>query len=512
MSELIQVTTNTTGTRTTVTVNYRYTDGSYENEVVQLNKEADNWNLISKVLLDESHFNLNSPKEAHFLVEGLTLILKVNGDLFLSGQYGGSLLMCHSGKVVIDKDHNLKIGQNFFLNEVSLFENCGMLEVGKNCLCLLKSIRNSGTIVVKQGWQILAAQKIDNTTSGKISVLRCDVVSNSTKMNNNGELNCIMDFNGASCDFINQAGNVHIGGNCSLRTLTDKSENEPTIGGYGEIGRKLVDQGGNEIHPGDARHFLLYYQGELKCDPKDSCNPGNFQEWLHNISVGCARIITNAQTFTRREGKRSSFYVQGHLKLIQSSVVECSSVWASSFEGDIQLRGYATMRQMLRYVVRNTHNQYCKGNFFGGGGRTVHYDNFIHEGTQTEMNEFIPSTFEVLGEVTGNVETFVNGGANSAQSGVVRTTEEALTQLRDKIQAISTESHIFPVLDEKYEEELNELKADPGFATMIRRQEMRRERSEMSSTAPSRCDSPEINERDLDHNPNHVVVAEAIVG
>jgi len=145
----------------------------------------------------------------------------------------------------------------------------------------------------------------------------------------------------------------------------------------------------------------------------------------------------------------------------------------------------------LRFVLRNTFNTRYPRQCFGPGYIDVHFDNFIHGGTQTEMNEFIQSTFEVLGEVTGNVETFVNGKADSKQPEVVKA-KEALAQLRDKIQAISTESHIFPMLDESYEADLNELKANPAFTTITRRKERWRERSEMSSTAPSRSNSPEL--------------------
>ena len=75
----------------------------------------------------------------------------------------------------------------------------------------------------------------------------------------------------------------------------------------------------------------------------------------------------------------------------------------------------------------------------------------------------------------------------------VKATEAALAQHKAALDKIAESSEIFPILadPEGYETELKELKANPGFATMVRLQEMRRARSEATSEMPSRSGSPE---------------------
>lgn len=489
-AESVQVNTETKGEITTIKMSYHRDDGATENEEIQLRKEADHWGLVSKRLLDEANFDLSNPTDARCLVDGLELKLRSNGDLYLSGEYAGDLMVDHSGKVAIAKDQSFKISQNLFLNRAILFENAGTLEVGKNWLCLLSAVKNSGAITVKQGWQVMALQTFENAAPAKFTMLRADILSPATKVTNQGQMDCLMDFNGEPCDFINHAGEMHVGGNCTLKSLVNKSETEPAINGsFVETERILTDPNGNKIQSGDGRYFLLNYTGGFWHDPKGSNTPGNYGGGFRASCLGCKRIITCTQNFTKKEGKGASLNIQGQLLLKQPSQVVCSSVYVSELTENVALKGYATNKQIVTYVLKNREAPYFRGNFFGGGGRTCYGDGFINTGTQNAIHELIHAHLEVLGTVTGKVETFINGKADAAQPGVVKATEAALDKIAES-------AEIFPMLadPEGYEADLKELKANPGFATMVRLQEMRRARSEVASVVPSRQSSPGMEE------------------
>ena len=246
-AESVQVNTETKGEITTIKMSYHRDDGSTENEEIQLRKETDHWGLVGKKLLDEANFDLSNPTDARCRVDGLELRLKPNGELYLSGEYVGDLMLDHSGKVVIAKEQSCKVADSFFLNRAIVFENAGALEVGKNWLCLLSAIKNSGAITVKQGWQVMALQTFENVASAKFTMLRADILSPATRVTNQGQIDCLLDFNGEPCDFINHAGEMHIGGNCTLKSLVNKSETEPAINGsFVETERILTDPNGNE--------------------------------------------------------------------------------------------------------------------------------------------------------------------------------------------------------------------------------------------------------------------------
>ena len=486
----VQVNTETKGEITTIKIDYHRDDDSKENERIQLRKAADHWSLVSEQLLDKAHFDLSDPTEAHCLVDGLELKLRANGELYLSGEYSWDLLVEHPGKVIISPGQSFKVEHNFFLNKAIAFENSGSLEVGKNWLCLLTGITNNGDIVVKQGWQVLALQTLENTAPAKFTMLRADILSPATKVTNQGQMDCLMDFNGEPCDFINHAGEMHVGGNCTLKSLVNESETEPAINGsFVETERILTDPNGNKIQSGDGRYFLLNYTGGFWHDPKGSNTPGNYGGGFRASCLGCKRIITCTQNFTKKEGKGASLNIQGQLLLKQPSQVVCSSVYVSELTGNVALKGYATNKQIVTYVLKNREAPYFRGNFFGGGGRTCYGDGFINTGTQNAIHELIPAHLEVLGTVTGKVETFINGKADAAQPGVVKATEAALDKIAES-------AEIFPMLadPEGYEADLKELKANPGFATMVRLQEMRRARSEVASVIPSRQSSPGMEE------------------
>lgn len=113
----VQVNTETKGEITTIKIDYHRDDDSKENERIQLRKAADHWSLVSEQLLDKAHFDLSDPTEAHCLVDGLELKLRANGELYLSGEYSGDLLVEHPGKVIISPGQSFKVEHNFFLKQ-----------------------------------------------------------------------------------------------------------------------------------------------------------------------------------------------------------------------------------------------------------------------------------------------------------------------------------------------------------------------------------------------------------
>ncbi len=490
----VQFTTDTRGTETKIVVNYNGDDGVASSEEIVLKKAGNAWTLGRKNMKDDAHFDLVQPTLAKFVIDGIELKLKPTLDLCIQGTYDGNLCIDHPNKVIIEKNQTLNVTENFFLNKAILFENVGTLKVDRDWLCLLTSIKNSGTMTVKRGWQVMALQTLENVASGKITILRADILSPGTKITNKGQINCILDFNGEPCDFINHAGEVRIGGNATLKSLVNKSETEPVVGGFVEKEKILTDARGNRIQSSDRRYFLLTYGGELKFDPKDSCSPSYYAWGFRDSCLGCKRIITNIQNFTRKEGKSALFIVHDRLVLKQPSQTVGSFMYASNLDGTISLKGYATNKQVITYVLNCVHTSYFKGNFFGGGGRTVYWDGFVHSGTQTSLNELISSKLEVLGTVKGKVETFVNGKADKAQPGVMKAVAATFEQYQQKLDEIAQGADICSVLFnlEEYTAELQELKANPVFATMVQLQERRKPRSEASSTLPSRQGSPEL--------------------
>jgi|GEM_PF-3076811 len=494
----LQFTTDTRGTTTKVVINYNEDDGSVKKEEVVLNKAGKSWVLVRKDLQDDAHFNVKGDQDqnAKFFVDGLEFELHLNLELYVRGTYEGNLLIDHSNKVTIGtKNGPLTVNGTFFINKAKMFENRNTLTVDENWLCLLTAVKNSGTITVKQGWQVMSLQTFENATSGKFTMQQTDILSPGTKITNKGQINCVLDFNGAPCDFTNHAGEVCIGGNATLKSLVNKSETEPVVGGFYEAERSLIAPNGIAIQPSDRRYFLRTYAGGLKFDPKDSCCPSNYAWGFRDSCLGCKRIITNVQNFTRKEGKRALFTVHNRLVLKQSSQTVCSSICASTLEGAISLKGYATNKQVITYVLKNTAHRYFSGNFFGDGARTVYWDSFVHSGTQISLKELISSKLEVLGTVTGKVETFVNGKADKAQPGVVKATQAALAQHKAKLEQIAQDADILPMLadPEVYAAELQELKANPVFATMVRLQEKRKLTSATTSAMPSRMGSPGLN-------------------
>lgn len=494
-AESVQINTETKGEITTIKVDYHRDDGLAENEEIQLKKVADRWELANKHLLDDTNFDLNDPTNARCLIDGLELKLKPNGELYLSGAYVGDLVVEHPGKVVVAKEQSFKVSENFFLNKASLFQNDGLVEVGKNWLCLLTSVKNSGTITAKQGWQVMALQTFENTTSGKFVLLRADILSPATQITNRGQISCILDFNGKPCEFINHAGEVRVGGNATLKSLVNKSETEPVTGGSKEIKRVIQDSSGNVVT--DRRASFLLNCGGLHYDCKDWSTPG--YPGIRGSCLGCKRIVTQAQNFTRRQGVVSNFYIVGSLVLNQNTQVVCSNIFVGKdlmIKTVVQLKGFAALQKNVTFVLKNVQQNYCGGNFFGGGSRTIYDDAFVQQGAQDSIYDLIPARLEVLGTVTGKVETFINNKADAAQPGLVKTTEAALAQHEEKLQTIATEADIFPALADPagYEAELMELKTNPAFATMVRLQEIRKAKSEMASEAPSRQESPGLKE------------------
>ena len=124
----VQIITDTKGTTTTIIVNY---DGKSEEEV-KLNKAGNNWQLVSKELLADEHFDLTQPTLAKFAIDGIELTLKPTLDLYVQGSCEGSLCIDHPHKVIIEKNQTLEVEESFFLNRAILFENAGTLKVDRN--------------------------------------------------------------------------------------------------------------------------------------------------------------------------------------------------------------------------------------------------------------------------------------------------------------------------------------------------------------------------------------------
>lgn len=227
----LQFTTNTKGTTTTVVINYNENDGSVKKEEVVLNKIGKEWSLVRKDLQKEVHFRLHSPQAAKFFVDDLEFELHPNLDMYVRGTYDGNLCIDHANKVVTGaKWGPLTVHGNFFINKATMLENRNILSVEENFLCLLTAIQNKGTIVVGQGWQVMALQKFTNEASGNFAMQRADIVSPATEVNNRGNIACVLDWKGEPCTFNNIAGGqVQIGGNCTLKALNNKSEFEPQI-------------------------------------------------------------------------------------------------------------------------------------------------------------------------------------------------------------------------------------------------------------------------------------------
>ena len=208
-------------------------------------------------------------------------------------------------------------------------------------------------------------------------------------------------------------------------------------------------------------------------------------------------MITNIQSFTQRQGKPSDFCVLGSLALNQNSQVICSHLFIGNslrVQSTMNIKAYATHQQIMTYILKNTRSAYFEGNFFGGGGRNVYWDSFVHANTQTSLQEKIPSILELLGTSTGKIETFINGKADTTQAVVIKATEAKYEQHKNALERLADERGIplMLLVDEaEYEENLQAMKVNPVFQTMVRQQELRQARSAAPSGAPSRSLTPE---------------------
>ena len=457
----LQFTTNTIDTRTTVVINCTDDDGSVKKEEVVLNKTGSNWVLVRKNLQNETHFNLAQPTLAKFVIDGLTLQLTPTLDLTLSGTYDGDMCIDHPNKVLIAKGQTLTVSENFFLNKAILFENQGNLMVDKNWLCLLTAVKNSGTITIKQGWQVMSLQTFENATSGKFTMQQTDILSPGTKITNKGQINCVLDFNGAPCDFTNHAGEVRIGGNATLKSFVNKSETEPKI--------EILPNKINPLYKGSAGH-------------------------------GSIRETVKESRLTVLPGKKSDFMIQKDLnvEIGNNSFSDLFVGQQLKITSSFQIKSICCKREKYSEIY---YHQYVPGAskpWYKGGGHYFYWKNSWNKNPKQPKPEILATlttTIQVLGTVTGKVETLVNGKADKAQPGVVKATQAALAQHKAKLEQIAQDADILPMLadPEVYAAELQELKANPVFATMVRLQEKRKLTSATNSTMPSRRGSPGLN-------------------
>jgi len=474
-AEVVQITSKTSRNITTLTVNFA---GSENTEAINIQKVGANWQLAEAVPGDyRTKVNATRPGEGvQFSIDGLNLNLTSSG-FYLAGDWDGSLYFEHEGPCKIAKGSHLGVTESFFLNKSILFENEGELRIGQDWTCLLTAIQNKGGIVVGQGWQVMALQKFTNEVSGNFAMQRADIVSPATEVNNQGKIACVLDWKGEPCTFNNIAGGrVQIGGNCTLKALNNKSEFEPQVGSFKENKRVLQDASGNLVT--DNRSFLLNWNGGLTFDPKGTRNPSGYGWDFRDHCLNCKMVITNIQNFTQRQGKPSDFCVLGSLALNQNSQVVCSSLFignALSVQNTMNIKAYATDQQIMTYVLKNVKSAYFRGNMFGGGGRTVYWDSFVHTNTQTSIHERILSTLELLGTSTGKIETFINGKEDTTQPVVIKATEAKYEQHKNALESLAAERGIplmLQVDEEVYESNLQALKVNPNFMTMVKQQEM----------------------------------------
>lgn len=471
-AESVQINTETKGEITTIKIGYHRDDGSKENEEIQLRKETDHWGFVSKSLLDEANFDLSNPTDARCLVDGLELKLRPNGEFYLSGEYAGDLMVDHPGKVIIAKEQSCKVTGTFALGRSILFENVGSLEIGTDWHCALVSVKNSGTIIVKRCWQVAILQRFENVPSGQFTMLRTDILS-ASKITNQGQMNCLLDFNGESCDFINHAGEVQIGGNCTLKSLVNKSETDPSVGPlkivpelckwqlFGAPGYSpAVKLTGEEVEIRcrwivmekiiPIEKFTGYFEsGWPREMPERSWKEivyENIVETVGDVSWGMF-FVSKTMNGTAIENSFSNLYIGGDLN-VEKLVV----------------RSAKAIRKKEHWKEKITLTDWGSGNWLNPSdpSRRHAFVKIPNYYTVTEeIIKFVPSVIQVGGAIKGEIQSFMNGEADPTQFGIEKATEGSLEQYQQKLQAIATEVGISEMLLDSEFHEPREI--DPKF-------------------------------------------------
>ncbi len=481
---MVQITSKTSGTITTVTVHFA---GSENTEAIKVQKVGTNWQVAEAVSGDyRTQVDITRPeKGVRFSIDGLNLNL-TSGGFYLAGNWDGSLYFEHEGPCKIAKGSRLEVTESLFLNKSILFENEGELRIGQDWTCLLTAIQNKGTIVVGQGWQVMALQKFTNEVNGNFAMQRADIVSPATEVNNRGNIACVLDWKGEPCTFNNIAGGqVQIGGNCTLKALNNKSEFEPQIAQeFKEVKREFFDAKGNLLIQIPA--VLKGYSGKFRDNSQSS-----------NAWIGCKRMLHFQQSFKdiNREGKRSAFYVNHDCILIEQSSLRHSDIFIG---GKIEIKSTLTIysTQSFQKTIESAfYHQDIRGCRHGLRGHP-HYHDYWFADIKTNMSpfEFIIAHLEVFGVITGKIETFINGKADTTQAVVIKATEAKYEQHKNALEGLAAEKGIplMLLVDEaEYEKNLQAMKENPVFQTMVRQQELRQARSAAPSGAPSRSLTPE---------------------
>ena len=486
---MVQVTSTTSGSVTTLTVHFA---GSENTEAIKVQKVGTNWQVAEAIPGDyRTQVDITRPEEGiRFSIDGLNLNL-TSGGFYLAGNWDGSLYFEHEGPCKIAKGSRLEVTESLFLNKSILFENEGELRIGQDWTCLLTAIQNKGTIVVGQGWQVMALQKFTNEASGNFAMQRADIVSPATEVNNRGNIACVLDWKGEPCTFNNIAGGqVQIGGNCTLKALNNKSEFEPIISEFKQMKQevfdtenKLVDLSNVGGHPGQwlTKYYLKLGYTSQEC--RSDCGGQHF--------IGYKRVTVSEQTITRNCGKKSVFGVMGDLKLMaETHVNACSEIFCGS---NLNVVGVFKLQSSAPYRKTKI-DEWEKTSSRRWHRREYFTDAFVQKNLINDLIDPIPSTLELLGTSTGKIETFINGKADTTQAVVIKATEAKYEQHKNALEGLAAEKGIplMLLVDEaEYEKNLQAMKENPVFQTMVRQQELRQARSAAPSGAPSRSLTPE---------------------
>lgn len=240
------------------------------------------------------------------------LELVPNGDLLLSGEYQKALMLSYNGSAKVEKGKTLTLKSACLLQGLSQFENAGTMHLVSDLTTIITAFSNQGELHIERGWQDTALKRFENGATGKIVLQRADIMSPSVSFSNKGIIACVADWNGAGCSIDNVEGaQFNVGGNCTLKQLSNYSQMEPQLKNGGKL-----------------EHVSTIYRdinGQTMPSIDESSERRAGTQHGH---VNCKRIITQSQTFTRREGARSQVYVGKTLNLnAGNSFNKCSELF-----------------------------------------------------------------------------------------------------------------------------------------------------------------------------------------
>lgn len=485
-AEMLEVSILPEGNRVRINIQHRDNLVPSEESIV-LEKMDNGWQLINQTLQEGNAVTFPVPTKAQLSIDNLSFVLSTNGDLALSG-VGDRLQLGYGGKCLVERGGMLQL-ESFFLHQASTFENAGTIIIHQDWLCLVSTIKNAGTITIQQGWQVAALKTFTNTNEGKFFVQRVDMFSPATTFTNNGNIACILDWNAKSCVFNNIGGSVQIGGNCTLQTLNNNSEQEPAPGEFRETQREFFTDKGAPLNVANAggnvhQTLTLYDLVQGRSPYERRSDRGNGQCYLNY-----RRIIHEVLQCNLRTGQVANFVVQGNCVCKNG---ECK--YSKIFIGhDFIAQNY----RMVGIVIYEK-TTLALWKLVQGPRRWHRRDYFIdafvnQQSTLTPMPGGIKASLEILGTVTGKVETFANGKPDTNQPGAIHAMQDSLDAYQQALVESADKQGIpleMVVDQEEYEAGIEAMKTNPSFAEMVRIQVERSKRSAMVSSAPSRPATP----------------------